>query len=249
MEKFGYLHYNHSDLHADDDEFDNLLERAVKTYQRNYHLKATGDLDPETISQMMQPRCGVPDIINGTNSMRSRWKRSHHGHGSLHAVGHYSFFDGRPRWPSNKYHLTYSFLSGTPSTATDAVAQAFQQWASATHFRFSHVQDYGSADLKIAFYRGDHGDGSAFDGPGGTIAHAFAPTRGWFHYDGDESYSVGARTGSYDLQTVALHEIGHLLGLGHSEVRDAIMFPSISTGVTKGLNGDDIQGIRTLYGM
>ena len=46
---------------------------------------------------------------------------------------------------------------------------------------------------------------------------------------------------------MALHEIGHLLGLGYSSVRNAIMFPSISSRTTKGLDEDDIQGIRALY--
>lgn len=40
FEKFGYLNYNQFNLpvHANDDDFDELLESAVKTYQLNYHL-------------------------------------------------------------------------------------------------------------------------------------------------------------------------------------------------------------------
>ena len=56
---------------TDDDDFDKFLEEAVKTYQLNFHLKPTGTLDDGTISKMMMPRCGFPDIINGTTSMRS----------------------------------------------------------------------------------------------------------------------------------------------------------------------------------
>ncbi|KAB1205330.1 Metalloendoproteinase 1 [Morella rubra] len=65
--------------------------------------------------------------------------------------------------------------------------------------------------------------------------------------DADKQWSVGARPGTIDLETVALHEIGHLLGLGHSSVEGAIMFPGISSEVTKGLHADDIRGIKTLY--
>ncbi|KAF5471126.1 hypothetical protein F2P56_011589 [Juglans regia] len=246
LEKFGYYHKTENNTHANDDDFDELLESAIKTYQQNYHLKATGTLDAETVSKMMMPRCGVADIINGTNSMQSG-KKKHHHLGSFHIVSHYSFFDGAPRWPPSKYHLTYRFLQGTPTQAMNPVARAFQTWARNTHFTFSLARAPANADITIGFFRRDHGDGIPFDGPGGNIAHAFAPTDGRFHYDADERYSVGATPGAFDWETVALHEIGHLLGLHHSSVQGAIMEPLISQGVTKGLNADDIAGIRALY--
>lgn len=246
LEKFGYLNYSENQTHANDDNFDGLLESAVKTYQTNHGIRPTGDMDSQTVSEMMSPRCGVPDIINGTNWMMRR--HNHHSHASLlRTVSHYSFFPGSPRWPPSKTTLTYAFLPLTPNWATTPVASAFSQWDSATHFNFIWIQDYTVSDMTISFQRLDHGDGSPFDGPGGTIAHAFAPTNGRFHYDGDETWSVGATPNAFDLETVALHEIGHLLGLGHSSVQSAIMFPSISSGTTKGLHQDDIQGIRALY--
>uniref|UniRef100_A0A2N9FS30 Peptidase metallopeptidase domain-containing protein n=1 Tax=Fagus sylvatica TaxID=28930 RepID=A0A2N9FS30_FAGSY len=251
LHTFGYLSYNHSKNHThtnDDDDFDELLESAIKSYQLNYHLNATGTLDAKTVSTMMMPRCGVADIINGTNLMQSGKKKHHqHHHGSLHTVSHYAFIPGNPKWPASMYHLTYGFEPGTPANAMSPVAKAFETWAANTHFRFSQAQDYTNANIKVGFHRRDHGDGSAFDGAGGILAHAYPPSDGRFHYDADERWSVGAVPNAFDLETVALHEIGHLLGLDHSEVEGAIMWPTISSGRTQGLHRDDIDGIKALY--
>ncbi|XVF60404.1 hypothetical protein PTKIN_Ptkin08bG0043100 [Pterospermum kingtungense] len=249
LKKFGYLRHSNNRIHAaHDDEFDEQLVSAIKTYQLNFHLNPTGILDAETVSKMMMPRCGVADIINGTSRMRSG-KKMHHTSGSksIHKVSHYSFFKGYPRWPANKYHLTYGFKPWTPTAAISPVARAFETWASYSHFKFSMIEDYTYADLKISFERGDHRDGVPFDGPYGVIAHSFAPTDGRFHFDADERWAAGVGPGYFDLETTALHEIGHLLGLGHSSLENAIMYPMVPVGESKGLSWDDIQGIRVLY--
>jgi hypothetical protein len=250
LKSFGYLDYHHSknQQHNDDDDFDDILESAIKTYQMNYHLNVTGTIDAETVSMMTMSRCGVPDIVNGTNWMRNSKKTHSHNRATfIHTVSHYSFFQNNPRWPPSKTHLTYAFYPNTNPQVRSPVTRAFNNWASATQFTFSQVQNIGSADIKIGFFRGSHGDGHSFDGRGGTLAHAFAPTDGRFHYDADEPWSIGPVAGAMDLETVALHEIGHLLGLGHSAVEGAIMWPSLQPGVTKGLHPDDIQGIKALY--
>ena len=48
---------------------------------------------------------------------------------------------------------------------------------------------------------------------------------------------------------MATHELGHALGIGHSEKKDALMAPSHDEwrGEVK-LNSDDIQAIQALYG-
>ncbi|WOH15756.1 hypothetical protein DCAR_0935300 [Daucus carota subsp. sativus] len=248
LNKFGYLNYKSINGH-DNDHFDEMLEAAVKTYQANYNLKITGILDSETISKMVMPRCGFPDIINGTNSMTKKHEgHQHHGSNKLHIVAHYSY--GSYKWPAGKTHLYYWFETHiTYSSIKRAVARAFNRWASYTqHFTFEETLDYQSSDLTVTYYRGDHGDGSAFDGPGGVLAHAFFPTDGRLHFDVDERWSIGAIPNYIDLESVAVHEIGHLLGLAHSTVQDAIMYPSLPYGVVKtNLQPDDIQGIKALY--
>ncbi|KAF7134991.1 hypothetical protein RHSIM_Rhsim08G0060200 [Rhododendron simsii] len=178
--------------------------------------------------------------------MRAGKNEASHTQNAIHTVSHYAFFPGNPKWPSTQYRLTYAF-AGTSMEAKSAVARAFNTWASQTQFRFSQSQDFASADLKIGFYHGDHGDGAPFNGANGVIAHAFAPTDGRFHYNANYSFSENPAADSFHMETVALYEIGHLLGLGHSSVQAAIMWPSIPVATVKGLNADDIQGINTLY--
>ncbi|KAK4850560.1 hypothetical protein QYF36_007822 [Acer negundo] len=76
----------------------NCWSLLSKLYQLNFHVKPAGVSDRKTLSKMAMPRCGVADVVNGTNLMRSH----HHHHGSgFHTVAHYSFFRGSPRWPTN----------------------------------------------------------------------------------------------------------------------------------------------------
>jgi hypothetical protein len=55
--------------------------------------------------------------------------------------------------------------------------------------------------------------------------------------------------GGYDLQAVLTHELGHLLGLGHSDDAHATMFASTAPGelTQRDPNDDDRAGVAWLY--
>ncbi|XP_076904055.1 metalloendoproteinase 5-MMP-like [Bidens hawaiensis] len=223
LSRFGYLNYQTNVTNPKEDYFDEELESAIKSYQVYYHLNVTGRLDTPTTSMMVKPRCGFPD--------------------------NYRLSTSRTKWPKGKRHLTYDFGSRFPTQFMPPVARAFTRWATTfQYFTFSRARTRQTADLKISFARRAHGDVASFDGFGGVMAHAFAPTDGRLHFDVDERWSIGTVSNAYDIETVALHEIGHLLGLGHSQYRNAIMWATISTGVSKELTLDDIRGLRALYG-
>jgi hypothetical protein len=64
-------------------------------------------------------------------------------------------------------------------------------------------------------------------------------------YDG-RIVQFGISFGSVDFRRVALHELGHAMGLDHESSAAAIMAPNISN--IDSLQQDDIAGVNTLYG-
>ncbi|GLU01503.1 hypothetical protein SLE2022_188100 [Rubroshorea leprosula] len=156
------------------------------------------------------------------------------------------------KWSASKTHLVYTFNSSVQvvdmQTLRAVCSKAFERWKAVSQFTFEEAQPGKTPNIVIGFHRRDHGDGAPFDGPGNTLAHAFPPEDGRFHYDADESWSTNPGVSEFDLESVAVHEIGHLLGLAHSQDRNATMYRSIARGTIKrDLAKDDIDGIRALY--
>ena len=179
------------------------------------------------------------------------------------------------RW--NDPDLTYGFVNHTPdlseSAQEAAIRSAFDSWASVSALTFTEVPDCGlpfdaagctEPDIRIQFGSGSHSGSSydpAFDGPGGTAGHAFYPppngasAAGDLHLDEGERWTTSG--GGVDLQSIALHELGHSLGLGHppstqcpnsTSATRPIMCSTI-IGVDRTLAPDDIGGIQRLYGL
>ena len=54
-------------------------------------------------------------------------------------------------------------------------------------------------------------------------------------------------SGEFYLEPVVRHEVGHLIGLGHSGVGAAVMYASVSSCNDKQIDSDDIQGRDAIY--
>ncbi|KXJ15823.1 Hatching enzyme [Exaiptasia diaphana] len=128
------------------------------------------------------------------------------------------------------------------------IAKAFKLWSDVSPLVFTLTTDLSKADITIMFGTTFHGRCSTpFDGHGKVLAHAFYPKSGQLHFDDDELFTDGTTVGT-NLLAVAVHEIGHSLGLAHSTEVTSIMFPiahKYKPNLT--LSKDDKNAIRYLY--
>jgi hypothetical protein len=90
----------------------------------------------------------------------------------------------------------------------------------------------------------------------GVLAYCEAPIETGWRIRFCESWTWNDGPGSipgghFDLQGVMAHEYGHALGLGHSTVGNATMFPSVGSGVTdtRSIEADDVAGVQAIYGV
>lgn len=217
--------------------FDVATQEALREFQRRNGLAQAGTIDEPTRKLMASPRCGVPDGIRRKADTHAKFA-----------------YSGDVPW--TKSSLTWRFMPiapgtplGTPGVTADqlvalgkfAVAFGFSRWAKETDLTFTQVASSdNNADMTMLF--------------GSTPGRLASGSRAGITFDSNTNWSVNTPTlpGLMDLLSVALHETGHTLALGHSSVAtsgtDAVMNPVMNTGFERRtLQPDDTAAISTLY--
>ncbi|CAJ2662818.1 unnamed protein product [Trifolium pratense] len=228
-ENLQILGYFNNTLINIDDTVTSYFQTVLKDYQKNFNLKVTGQFDDKTYKKLSSSRCFVPDIINGTNTMQETTT---------------SF---KPWWSADKKELTYAFNpeNNVTNAVKSLVKSVFENW-SITTLKFKEAKTYNDSDINIVFV--------TIDGKGGFVGGAdsnYSSHIGTIYLDSDEQWILSSdnfNDGDEDLESVVMHQVGHVLGLEHSSVEEAIMYPIVlQEKKIKLVNDDDLQKISEIY--
>jgi len=181
----------------------------------------------------------------------------------------YNFNSNSPKWPGAAVPF-YIGISGTSSSGVrwaDALADAAQEWNDKTAFTFHTIDEYrdpcagtgvdNQPDYLNAADFHDSACGTRLSNSTIAVTMFFTEPNKLGSADIVEAdiifnsnlafdvYDGPLRSNAYDLRRVALHELGHVLGLNHEDRNKAIMNANI--GDLFELQPDDINGANTLY--
>lgn len=219
------------------------ITEALKIVQGLVNLPITGILDEATSKILQQPRCGNTDPED-TTSNHSRRKR----------------FTKESAF--NTTNLFWSFSKQTMTNPDIAqirrlITKVFKTWTRNTPLNITEVLTPDRSHIQVSFERGDHNDGYPFNRFDRVLAHAFYPStenKHLLHFNAEQIWSMYDDPDPHGLQfaVVALHEIGHILGLGHSAANGSIMnsmykADRVNPFKFDRLSPDDQLGIYELY--
>ena len=161
--------------------------------------------------------------------------------------------------PSFSHFFTTGTLPGDTRDQTQyqsVVQQALARWSAIAGFTFVQVADSANAGFRFGW--------GNLVGAGGEIGQASYnfqsdvmladsiirmqdPTNTPLDANAGVIGGLVYHNASSSLYQVALHEIGHSLGLGHSTDLTAAMYPTAGGVQNQDANASDIAGIQTLY--
>ena len=178
----------------------------------------------------------------------------------------------RLRWPANAQpiHLQVNnrtvaqLLNVTPdSDPAAAIGRALLHWPAAAAIMFEHsstpVESAGSDGVNVITLADTAANRQALEMAGGPVGLTLSFFQGADLKEADILFNPAMRFTTtldtdgalsdamlHDVEAVATHELGHLIGLHHSGVESASMW-AITSVLQRTLDADDVAGARTLY--
>jgi hypothetical protein len=167
-----------------------------------------------------------------------------------------------PKWGTSQvpYYTNPANLDVSESAATAAVQAGLATWGSQSNANFSFYYMGRTSGTTLA-YNGKNEIFFRNASAGSTVAE----THWWYDtatnrlldadivfWDGGITFFTGSSgcSGGVYIEDVAAHESGHALGLGHSAVSTATMYPTMGWCSTVGgrtLDPDDLAAVEKLY--
>lgn len=269
LRRYGYLGAGEV---VQEGRLDPPTSAALRRFQRQRQIPETGAFDAATRAELTQPVCGTPDRRPAGQAGRVRFNTP---------VGAWDRRDFRYAFttaPGSSGTLSQTL---TFDDAKASVRRAFDTWSRVdTQLRFKEVKPNEKPDVIVEWVPVDHSQQARDDTSGAwelpddtplhdpdplkdSAAHADFPPRSitgdadgnipdpplCLHFDDEEEVWDKDKT-----FRVALHEIGHTLGLDHytppaptdgSPPKRAVMEPVLWS--FSDLQDDDRAGIRSLY--
>jgi matrix metalloproteinase-14 (membrane-inserted) len=197
---------------------------AVRLFQQFVDLKDDGSIEPKILHVINMPRCGCPDVMP-LRTEEAKWRKNH-----------------------LKYFISKKVDALTLDEMRQGMKLACQGWSNVTNITFEEVFT-SQCDILVG---AGSGRGSNFDGSGGTLAWAHLATgrdnQLQLMFDNDERWSMNLQSNGIYFVAVAMHELGHNLGLDHSRINTALMAPFYNKAVYVPKSPDDVERVQGMYG-